>query len=107
MEAMGRLITRMPRTAVFFLIGAAAISALPPLNGFASEWLVFQALRAGSTIPQPEGEDESGEQEEIDHHEQVAHHVERERDGEEGHEEGHRHRSIPGRPSAGWARAGR
>ncbi|MBI3629490.1 MAG: hydrogenase 4 subunit B, partial [Candidatus Rokubacteria bacterium] len=54
MEAMGGLITRMPRTAVFFLIGAAAISALPPLNGFASEWLVFQALLAGSTIPQPE-----------------------------------------------------
>jgi len=44
MEEMGGLIKRMPWTALFFLIGAAAISALPPLNGFASEWLVFQSL---------------------------------------------------------------
>ncbi len=54
MEEMGGLIKRMPRTALFFLIGACAISALPPLNGFASEWLVFQALLGGSAIPQPE-----------------------------------------------------
>jgi hydrogenase-4 component B len=54
MEEMGGLIKRMPRTAFFFLLGACAISALPPLNGFASEWLVFQALLAGSVIPQPE-----------------------------------------------------
>jgi NADH:ubiquinone oxidoreductase subunit 5 (subunit L)/multisubunit Na+/H+ antiporter MnhA subunit len=51
---MGGLIKRMPRTALFFLLGACAISALPPLNGFASEWLVFQALLGGSAIPQPE-----------------------------------------------------
>jgi hydrogenase-4 component B len=42
MEEMGGLIKRMPVTALCFLIGAAAISALPPLNGFASEWIVFQ-----------------------------------------------------------------
>jgi hydrogenase-4 component B len=54
MEAMGGLIKRMPRTALFFLVGACAISALPPLNGFVSEWLVFQALLGGSAIPQPE-----------------------------------------------------
>ena len=54
MEALGGLIKRMPRTAFFFLLGACAISALPPLNGFASEWLVFQALLGGSAIPQPE-----------------------------------------------------
>ncbi|MBI5627710.1 MAG: hydrogenase 4 subunit B [Candidatus Rokubacteria bacterium] len=54
MEQMGGLIKRMPRTALFFLIGACAISALPPLNGFASEWLVFQTLLGGSAIPQPE-----------------------------------------------------
>ncbi|HUM14446.1 MAG TPA: hydrogenase 4 subunit B [Candidatus Nitrosotalea sp.] len=54
MEEMGGLIKRMPRTALFFLIGACAISALPPLNGFASEWLVFQTLLGGSAIPQPE-----------------------------------------------------
>jgi hydrogenase-4 component B len=54
MEEMGGLIKRMPQTAALFFIGAAAISALPPLNGFASEWLVFQALLAGATIPRPE-----------------------------------------------------
>ncbi len=54
MEEMGGLIKRMPWTAFFFLIGAAAISALPPLNGFASEWLVFQALLGGFNIPVPE-----------------------------------------------------
>jgi hydrogenase-4 component B len=37
----------MPWTGLFFLIGAMAISALPPLNGFASEWLTFQAFLYG------------------------------------------------------------
>lgn len=54
MEELGGLIKRMPWTAFFFLIGAAAISALPPLNGFVSEWLVFQALLGGFNIPAPE-----------------------------------------------------
>jgi len=54
MEEMGGLIKKMPYTALFFLIGAAAISALPPLNGFASEWLVFQALLGGFNLPVPE-----------------------------------------------------
>ncbi|HXF66605.1 MAG TPA: hydrogenase 4 subunit B [Burkholderiales bacterium] len=40
---MGGLIRAMPYTALFFLVGALAISALPPLNGFVSEWLTFQA----------------------------------------------------------------
>jgi formate hydrogenlyase subunit 3/multisubunit Na+/H+ antiporter MnhD subunit len=40
---MGGLIKGMPFTAVFFLTGSLAISALPPLNGFVSEWLTFQA----------------------------------------------------------------
>jgi hydrogenase-4 component B len=47
MEEMGGLIRRMPQTALFFLIGAVAISALPPLNGFVSEWLTYQALLQG------------------------------------------------------------
>jgi hydrogenase-4 component B len=47
MEEMGGLIRRMPSTALFFLIGAIAISGLPPLNGFVSEWLTYQALLAG------------------------------------------------------------
>jgi hydrogenase-4 component B len=54
MEEMGGLIKRMPWTSLFFLIGSAAISALPPFNGFASEWLVFQSLLGGSNIPTPE-----------------------------------------------------
>ncbi len=54
MEEMGGLIKRMPVTALCFLIGAAAISALPPLNGFASEWIVFQSLLEGVKIPKPE-----------------------------------------------------
>lgn len=47
MEEMGGLIKRMPQTAFFFLIGAVAISALPPLNGFVSEWLTYQTLLHG------------------------------------------------------------
>ncbi len=41
---LGGLVHRMPVTALCFFVGSAAISALPPLNGFASEWLTFQAL---------------------------------------------------------------
>ncbi|MDF2571441.1 MAG: hyfB 2 [Sporomusa sp.] len=44
MEYLGGLIKKMPYTALCFLAGGAAISALPPLNGFVSEWLIFQAL---------------------------------------------------------------
>lgn len=47
MERMGGLIRRMPKTAGCFLIGAVAISALPPLNGFVSEWLTYQSLLQG------------------------------------------------------------
>jgi hydrogenase-4 component B len=47
MEKMGGLIRRMPFTALCFLVGAVAISGLPPLNGFVSEWLTYQALLAG------------------------------------------------------------
>jgi hydrogenase-4 component B len=44
MEDLGGLIKRMPWTAACFLVGSAAIAALPPLNGFVSEWLTFVAL---------------------------------------------------------------
>jgi formate hydrogenlyase subunit 3/multisubunit Na+/H+ antiporter MnhD subunit len=43
LNEMGGLIRYMPQTALYFLVGALAISALPPLNGFVSEWLTFQA----------------------------------------------------------------
>jgi hydrogenase-4 component B len=52
METMGGLIHRMPRTAIAFLTGCVAISALPPLNGFASEWLTFQAVLLHPELPQ-------------------------------------------------------
>lgn len=52
LEQMGGLIHRMPRTAVFFLVGALSISALPPLNGFVSEWLLFQSVLSGAGLPQ-------------------------------------------------------
>ncbi|HEY8288198.1 MAG TPA: proton-conducting transporter membrane subunit, partial [Acetobacteraceae bacterium] len=51
-ERLGGLIHRMPRTAVAVLVGCLAISALPPLNGFASEWLIFQAVLLRPELPQ-------------------------------------------------------
>jgi NADH:ubiquinone oxidoreductase subunit 5 (subunit L)/multisubunit Na+/H+ antiporter MnhA subunit len=51
MEQLGGLIHRMPLTAFTFLVGAAAISALPPLNGFVSEWLTFQAILVSPQLP--------------------------------------------------------
>lgn len=44
LNRLGGLARVMPLTALSFGVGAAAISGLPPLNGFASEWLVFQGL---------------------------------------------------------------
>src|SRR6202041_2035875 len=52
MEHLGGLIHPMPRTAFVFLIGCAAISALPPLNGFVSEWLTFQAILVSPRLSQ-------------------------------------------------------
>ena len=52
MEQLGGLVHRMPRTAFAFLIGSAAISALPPFNGFVSEWLTFQAILLSPQLPQ-------------------------------------------------------
>src|SRR3989344_521910 len=47
MEEYGGLIKYMPQTALFFLVGSMSISALPPFNGFFSEWLTFQTLFQG------------------------------------------------------------
>ena len=47
-EKMGGLIKKMPYTSVYFLIGVVSIAALPPLNGFVSEWLSLQAFFLGS-----------------------------------------------------------
>src|SRR3981081_3975741 len=51
MERLGGLIHRMPQTAFVFLGGCVAISALPPLNGFVSEWLTFQAILVSPQLP--------------------------------------------------------
>lgn len=51
-EKLGGLIHRMPVTAPLFLAGCVAISALPPLNGFVSEWLTFQAILQSPELPQ-------------------------------------------------------
>jgi len=51
MERLGGLIHRMPQTAFLFLVGCAAISALPPLNGFVSEWLTLQAILLSPQLP--------------------------------------------------------
>ncbi|MFS8036858.1 hydrogenase 4 subunit B [Xanthobacter sp. AM11] len=51
MGELGGLIHRMPVTSVVVLVGCAAIAALPPLNGFASEWLVFQAILLSPDLP--------------------------------------------------------
>ena len=52
MERLGGLIKRMPVTSAAMLAGCAAISALPPMNGFASEWLTFQAVLLRPELPQ-------------------------------------------------------
>lgn len=48
MDKMGGLARTMPWTSACFLIGALAISAIPPLNGFVSEWFTYQALFAAA-----------------------------------------------------------
>ena len=52
MDKLGGLIHRMPLTSFVFLIGCVAISALPPFNGFVSEWLIFQAVLQSPQLPQ-------------------------------------------------------
>jgi hydrogenase-4 component B len=50
-EEMGGLLRRMPQTGALFLVGSLAISAMPPFNGFVSEWLTFQALLLSFRVP--------------------------------------------------------
>jgi hydrogenase-4 component B len=49
LNEMGGLARRMPWTGLTFLIGALGLSAIPPLNGFVSEWFTYQAFLAGSS----------------------------------------------------------
>jgi formate hydrogenlyase subunit 3/multisubunit Na+/H+ antiporter MnhD subunit len=52
MDKLGGLIHRMPYTSFAVLVGCVAISALPPFNGFVSEWLMFQAVLQSPDLPQ-------------------------------------------------------
>jgi formate hydrogenlyase subunit 3/multisubunit Na+/H+ antiporter MnhD subunit len=52
-DRLGGLARRMPWTWVAFLVGSAAIIGLPPLNGFVSEWLVYQGLLRGGFAASP------------------------------------------------------
>ena len=47
MDRLGGLTRRMPRASVITFVGTLGIAALPPLNGFVSEWLIFQGLFQG------------------------------------------------------------
>ena len=50
-EELGGLIKRMPITALLFLIGSMSICALPPFNGFMSEWVIYQSLLSSFKVP--------------------------------------------------------
>ncbi len=51
MDELGGLIKRMPRTGAAFLVGAVAICALPPFNGFVSEFMIYAGAFYGMTTP--------------------------------------------------------
>jgi hydrogenase-4 component B len=50
MDRLGGLIHRLPASSVISLVGTLGIAALPPFNGFVSEWLIFQGLFQGFRI---------------------------------------------------------
>jgi len=52
MEKYGGLIKSMPITAFTFLLASISISALPPTNGFLSEWMIFQSMLSSDSISQ-------------------------------------------------------
>ena len=51
LNSLGGLVRRMPWTSAFFLVAALAISAVPPLNGYISEWMIFETLLQSFAIP--------------------------------------------------------
>jgi hydrogenase-4 component B len=56
LDQLGGLLRRMPQTGALFLVAAAAICALPPLNGFIGEWLLFQSLLHGAALGSTAGD---------------------------------------------------
>jgi hydrogenase-4 component B len=51
LNRMGGLAKRMPWVAMTFLIGAMSVSAIPPFNGFVSEWFTYQTFFSGAQTP--------------------------------------------------------
>ncbi|MEW5867651.1 MAG: hydrogenase 4 subunit B [Chloroflexota bacterium] len=51
LNKLGGLARRMPWTTVAFFAGTMAVSAIPPLNGFVSEWFTYQSLLTASSVP--------------------------------------------------------
>ena len=51
MDRLGGLIRLLPALSAVFLVGCLAISALPPFNGFVSEWLILQTLLRSAVFP--------------------------------------------------------
>ncbi len=53
LNEMGGLAKFMPATALLFLVSCLAVCAIPPLNGFASEWLIYQSLIDSAMAAEP------------------------------------------------------
>ncbi|MDA8335242.1 MAG: proton-conducting transporter membrane subunit [Peptococcaceae bacterium] len=51
LDALGGLLKRMPVTGLLFLVGSLSIAAIPPTNGFVSEWLLFQTALQSFRLP--------------------------------------------------------
>jgi len=51
LDGLGGLIRRMPWTALFFLAGALSLAAVPPFNGYVSEWMTLEALLQSFALP--------------------------------------------------------
>ncbi len=50
LDRLGGLLQRMPWTGAFWLVGALSIAALPPFNGFVSEWLTLQSILRSAVL---------------------------------------------------------
>jgi hydrogenase-4 component B len=50
LDRLGGIVRKMPWTSAFFLVGVLSISALPPLNGFVSEWLTLQTILRSAVL---------------------------------------------------------
>jgi hydrogenase-4 component B len=50
LDRLGGIVRKMPWTSAFFLVGILSISALPPLNGFVSEWLTLQTILRSAVL---------------------------------------------------------